>query len=582
MERPKIIFNIIWIISVKIIVTSSMDLQEVITELNRIEEIRTVLYFLNDVEEETEQIILKDSNPLIETIPKLILKDPSRGVTIKDKFNEDTLSIIFATIRTKRTVLEAVKGALNGNVRSRVIFYLRMESFFDETLKEVFTCLWYHRMFKSLVIWNNRTFTFSPYPDIRIAEVTSVKSLSSVFSKKVVNLQRNPVNVITNLGPAAFIKYVDRNGKLRYGGPFLKVILEFIEKLNGTFFDYDGKFNGFTEIRALFGRREVDIMSVMVMGYAQNDELTYPIKGDTACILLPYQKELPRVYYLILPFQKSSWLLVGSGIMFLFIIAGATEILSGRKFTSLLQEAFFRVVRMVIQQIHFKDRPPTSRWMTIIHILGVVHFMLLLSFYQSGLSSFYTKSIAGKQIDTAEDLVRTQYRILVNPDILDYIHRVNIFPQNIVERFSITKAPLSRNLSKADKKFGYFVGAEYMTIFNELERQYSKKYFHNSKMCAFKTLTCIMIQRDYPFKESFNDVILPLTAGGFIDKWQKDIVYESKEAGYINMTLTTESLFRPLIFDELFAVWIIYTIGILLSIITFGVEKLRKLINELK
>ncbi|XP_037913838.1 uncharacterized protein LOC119653367 [Hermetia illucens] len=554
-----------------------MDLQEVITELSRTEEIRTVLYFLNDAEEETDQIILKDLNPLIGTIPKLILKDASQGMTIKDDFNEDTLSLVFASNWTNGTIMETVKGTLKGSVMSKVIFNFCIEDVSEEILEEMFTWLWYHRMFKSLVIWNNHTFTFNPYPDISIAEVTSARSLSSVFSKKVVNFERSSIKVILNLGAASFIKYVDRKGNLQYGGPFLKTILTFIEKRNGTFSEYNRKFSDITELRTALARREVDIMSVMVMGYGTNDELTYPVLFDSSCIMFPYQKEVPRAYYLMLPFQKSSWILVVSGILVLFIFVIVSESLNGRKFSSLFQETLFLVLRMVIQQIDFKDGPLAGR--LLIHILGVVHFMLLSSLYQSGLSSFYTKSVAGTQIDTAEDLFRTQYRILIKPQTLYFLRLQSGFGHNVLERFLPTIDPLSGNLNKVNMKFGYFIGTEYLAIFNEIERQYSKRYFHNSKMCLFQTPICIMIQKDYPFKEEFNEVILRLTASGFIDKWQKGVFYENKEAGYINMTLTTESLLRPLVFDELYAIWIIYTIGVFVSITVLAAEILWKLIR---
>ncbi|CAD7086966.1 unnamed protein product [Hermetia illucens] len=575
MNIPRLIVQALLITSLGAIETFGLELKEIVEELTRIYDFRTIIYFTTDIRgNEAEEILLGMESP-VESIPKLVWDQKIQNVKTKSIFNTNVLSIVFVSESNRGNILEVFKTALQDNLLAKVIFYFLPEMIPNITLRNFSDWLWQERILYSLMVVDNHVFTFNPFPEVSVEEVTSIESLESVFATKLVNLHRTAVRVVRSIEISRDIEYVDRNGNIQFGGYFMKTILAFIEKHNGTFVEHSAK-KDMTDVGEMLDNREIDFSSVMVMEVVQDAKLSYPLSTITPCVLIPYQMELPRVFYLVLPFQKSGWILFGAGVIFFFFVMAVTDLLHGRNSASICQEVAFRVWRILTLQIHFRDHLRTNKLIKFINLLATVQFMLLLSLYQSGLSSFYTKSISAKQIDTAEDLVRTSYKILSPGLQLDFLRQVEFLPKSVLQRFVEDDSLVSSNLKQMDPKFGYLPPSEYKDFLEELEERPSTKIFHMTKMCTPSMLLSVVNQKDSPFKDIFNDIIFRLRDTGLMLKWQRDVVYELKQVDFLRMELASEGVLRPLKVDELYFVWVIYVIGIALSVVVFCVQKLMQ------
>ncbi|XP_037918687.1 uncharacterized protein LOC119656312 [Hermetia illucens] len=442
-------------------------------------------------------------------------------------------------------------------------------------LKNFSDWLWEERILYSLMVADDRVFTYNPYPEVRLVEVTSIGSLESVFTAKLADFHGTAVRVVRSIEISRDIEYVDRNGNIQFGGRFMKTILAFIKKHNGTFVEQKVK-KDMSDVLELLENRKIDFISMTVMMRIEGITPSYPLSTITPCVLIPYQKELPRVYYLMLPFQMSAWILFGVGAIFIFFVIAVTELLYGRSPASICHDTPFQVWRILTLQIHFRDELGTNHRRMFINFLATIQFMLLLSLYQSGLSSFYTKSVSTKQIDTPEDLVKTSYKIVSPLLQLNFIRELEVLPKSVLERFVGDDTLVNSNLNQMNPKFGYLPPSEFKDFLKELEERPSTKIFHLTKMCTPGVLLSIATQKDSPFKDIFDDTIFRLIDTGLILKWHKDTIYELKQVGFVRMELADESVLRPLKLKELYFVWVIYAVGVVLGFVVFFVEKLVK------
>ncbi|CAD7086955.1 unnamed protein product [Hermetia illucens] len=509
----------------------------------------------------------------MKTIPKLIYNNRFQHVKTKSIFNANVLSIAFISDSNKENILEAFKATLEGNLLAKVIFYFLPEVIPNINLKNFSDWLWEERILYSLMVADDRVFTYNPYPEVRLVEVTSIGSLESVFTAKLANFHGTAIRVVRSIELSRHIEYVDRDGNIQFGGRFMKTILAFIKKHNGTFVEQKAK-EDMSDVEELFKNRKIDFISMTVMMKGLTP--SYPISTITPCVLVPYQKELPRVFYLMLPFQMSAWILVGIGVIFILFVIAATELLYGRSPASICQEVPFQVWRILTLQIHFRDELGTNHRRMFINFLATIQFMLLLSLYQSGLSSFYTKSISTRQIDTPEDLVKTSYKIVSPPVPLKFLRELQLLPKSVLERFIGDDTLVNANLKQMNPKFGYLPPSEFKDFLKELEERPSTKIFHLTKICTPGMLLSIATQKDSPFKDIFDDTIFRLIDTGFMLKWHKDTIYELKQVGFLRMEIAGESVLRPLKLKELYFVWVIYAVGVVLGVVVFFVEKLVK------
>ncbi|CAD7086967.1 unnamed protein product [Hermetia illucens] len=557
----------------------ALNLEDIVVELNEIHQFRTILYFITDLDDESRTLVPEKISPNIDNIPKLVVDHTFEGVSLKGQFGSNVLSLAFITLSNKEVALEVLRRTLKGNLLSPIVFHFLTDTLSKDDLNQFVAELRDEMMFNSLVLVNNRLFTFNLYPSTTIREVASTESLKLALAEKFSNLHGLDVRVVRITDISTSVQYVDENGNLQYGGIFMKTILAFIKKYNGTFVEHLDIPRGFENLEKYLANGAFEIFTMNSLGYGGEEYMSYQLPLHTTCLILPYQKELPRVFYLMLPFQVPTWFLLGFGTFTLFFVILIIEALYGRNTDSLrtFQNAFFEVWRITTQQLNSRPELEVNRWVVVVHLLAIVQFMLILSLYQSGLSSFYTKSIPTRQIDTPDDLEMSNYKVLVHERTLYHLQHFGGFPPNVVENFAPDEGSIDTNLVELDPNYGYLPRPEYVDVLIGLE-QSSLRQFHFSKICARREPYSIMIGTRFPFRSLLSEVILRLADAGVMDKWNKDIFYESGKAGCLKVKVIYESPLRPLKVDELYGIWIIYAIGMSVCIIVFLIEKFWKTI----
>lgn len=562
---------VIYFISSLIATTETMQLGEIVDEFHRIYNFQTILYFIPNVTKQEQVTIFDQINLLAKDIPVLCIRSPANNDQIWKVVPKIILSIVFFTESNRETALKLLDNTFQHFFRPKIIF--DFHTVFPGQVDLETLCIWLGRgrMVYSLILANNQMFTFDLYPTMSIKKVTSLTPLQILFAEKVKGFHGATMKVVNDQSMLTYINLTDQNGQTRYGGHALKAIQTFIQKYNGTFqmlhwelTDSIDKFN---------------IHPVTPLGMEGVSEITYPYPRKF-CVITPYQKEVPRMFYLSLPFKKFTWSLLLVGLLILFLSEILADILYGndRDIFS-IQNAFFHALRIFTQQLHFQKRLRNIPCLSLVHLLAIFLVMLMTSLYQSVLSALYTKSIPGVQVDSLDDLAKSGHKILMYVPMYDLSLELNLFPSNVLRTPSENDPSIE--MFQLNRSFAYFMPTIVTDAMIEIQNCLKVKYFHRS-LCTFDMRIGIVVERNFPLKEVLDDVLFRLREAGIISKWKVDFTMEAYEAGYLRFKQPNESNLRPLQVNELVLIWLLYGIGISVSSILFCFEKYLKFrINRL-
>ncbi|CAD7081021.1 unnamed protein product [Hermetia illucens] len=583
MRTGVITFNaFILIFGIKAVI-SEVKLEKAINELQAEYNFETILYFVSHITKRERIMVREEISSAGKGAPSLLLDGMYEDLDIREEFNSNILSVVFITQANKGNALEIVQETLERNFGSKIIFNFFVETCTRFELQEFMQWLWSENMFNSLVIMNNHSFTFNPYPYMTIIEIATYASLKLAFEGKLANLHKSKVTVLGgNVAPRT-MKYVDRNGNIQYAGYIMKTILTFIDKYNGTLYEHVPNITkDITGLTEHMNNRGSDIHLLMAMGFEGNLRITYPVATVDFCLLMPYQKELPRMYYLSLPFQISTWCLLGIFLLALLVVMFVVSLALGIRGHRAYSHAVFGILRLLTQQLHFQARLLANRWVLIIYLLAVLLCMLISNLYQSELSSFFTKSIPAHQINDFSDLENFNYKILVNKEVADAANmlvNLKMFPRSFLN-YIVTGPNPQDKLNQLNTDYGYLVGEDQLKLFVELQKRFSRKYYFKSKMCLMKVFMCAVIRNNYPFEYILNDIILRMEEAGLMDKWKRDFLYESIEAGFFEIKESHEDPLRPLKMEELYVAWLLFAIAILVAVFAFCGEQVWRIVQR--
>ncbi|CAD7081047.1 unnamed protein product [Hermetia illucens] len=373
--------------------------------------------------------------------------------------------------------------------------------------------------------------------------------------------------------------YVDRKGRRKFGGYFFKIVLSFLERHNAQLLEFERPTNIHTTLdlfESLY-LRNIDLVAYGIH-WAGSDAYsythTYPVTMDQMCIVTPYQHELPRYFYFLLPFDGSTWKLVGCSVLIFAVLQGFIEMLSP-PFTCNFNSLIFQSFRIIVCQPHFVQRLTQRKAYILSSILMLFLAATLESVYTSLLTSFFTKSIMSNQISTYDDIVQTGTKIMLK----DTLYDDNEFFKYVPTKYfpSIVRGEvmdMEKYILQMNTSLGYYLTEDFIDVVYWTQKAASYKYFYLTKICHEKVFLIIPLEKDSPLRTNFDDLILRCWSAGLIEKWKSDFVYESIEAGLLRIEVKSETALLKLTWEDLSYAWHIYSFGICISTATFIFEYL--------
>ena len=263
-------------------------------------------------------------------------------------------------------------------------------------------------------------YTINPFPQpqiqIIISNYTPTKSnnLIELFPNKVRNLRGYKFeSLFKDQIPRTFV-YQKRNGELRKSGSDFKILINFVDYLNGSFIEFKSttqtKHINSEEILHLIESKQIEI-SFMSMFQETKRQHLYPLSVSPWCVMVPATNEIPGYQYYILPFSPGIWILLLIMVIYLTLIELLIRKLNCKQFDFGLAflNGICKIIFIVysIKSIHMKR---TISNLCLIILYSLIGF-IVSNLYVAFLSSFLTTTVFEIQPNSWHDFHKYHLKI---------------------------------------------------------------------------------------------------------------------------------------------------------------------------
>lgn len=499
---------------------------------------------------------------------------PDRFNPLRNHIKDDALSMLFCHSSDER-IWWHMNERLRKLRQTRLIVYALSDF---TSVHRIFNKLWSLQFLRALVLHKQRIYAYTPYPKVRYYELHS--NSDRLFAQaQPRDLQGYVVSTpAENDLPRVFHVQDQRTGEQLIRGFGYRIFAEFLRRHNaqlhisnaGQALDI-GSSVDMSRINQMIGDQQLEISMHPYVGIDRKlGILSYPLTIAQNCLIVPVRNEIPRYMYLLRPFHWSSWLLLLAAVLYISLaLYWLRPNLHASAGLSLLE---------AVCQLLFLGTPtriygPTWRYFLVALQLSVLGFVVT-NWYSNQLSSFLTATLVGEQVDTFEQLIAQQQRILTKhheiPMLLQQV------PPNLVEPVSrlVVGAEAGeqvRALLSFNTSYSYPFTVERWEFF-ALQQQYAQKpIYRYSSVCLGAPIIGFPMRLDSHLEIPLKHFIMWVQSTGLYSHWLVSDFTDALRAGYVRL-IDNSDYFKALNLDTLRLAWYILLCGWLLSAVVSALE----------
>lgn len=189
------------------------------------------------------------------------------------------------------------------------------------------------------------------------------------------------------------------------------------------------------------------------------------------------------------------------------------------------------------------------------------------------MNSLFTSPPYHPQVRTFAELKRSQIKLLV--DIADARKLGYFYSERNINAIYTNTSNFIEVRASLDNTYCYFVRTDSWSIFDEIQKYFSKKIFHVPDDLVLFSLAMwgFKLQFNSPFKEPLNYLIHQVRSYGLREAWRRSIVSDLlklKEISLWEPNPTVERMYLTV--DDLFWVWVMVAVGCSGGAVVFFVE----------
>lgn len=517
-------------------------------------------------------------NTLVVTCHTVLTTNPAHKEQPLGQYNIDAdsaVSLLFC-----RSTQEIIWFNLNKSLRRlrriRLIVVLpNQRSGSYKALMSVFQRLWHFQFLNVLVLHKDQAYSYTPYPVVSfykldINEYPLFPPFTQDFQGYVVS---TPVE---NDIPRVFVLRDEKSGCRQVRGFGYRTFVEYLHRHNASLHVTNPHQDLGTTSSVNMGRMIQQIMDghleISLHPYVDVPEdmgdHSYPLLVASNCLIVPVRNEIPRHMYLLLPLNQWSWLLLLGAVIYISGILYWVQ--PGRQLRTWDQQVGFNLLDSISRMLYIGSPAriyrPSLRYFVVSFQLAILGFVVT-NLYIIQLDSFFTTLVVGEQVDSMEQLIKQQQRVLVKhyevstllrhvePHLVDGVARL-LVGVNASEQVS---ALLSFNRS-----YAYPFTLERWEFFS-LQQQYAfKPIFRFSSACLGSPIIGYPMRSDCHLQWSLNIFIMRIQAAGLLQHWFVSDFNDALRAGYVRL-LDNVLGFQALDVDALLLGWAVLGCGWLLS-----------------
>lgn len=235
---------------------------------------------------------------------------------------------------------------------------------------------------------------------------------------------------------------------------------------------------------------------------------SYPIQIIEWKLMVPIQKEIPKYLYITYPFTLKMWILIAFICIYIGIIL---KIITKTQDSILYPIAFS--IQMSIPNI---SEPQIS--VKIILVLLFIYGFIISNFYLAYLSSFLTSKIEGKQIDSVEDVLKTNISIAITYPDYAVLIKSESFEKLLSNMVFFTVDDFNGLRNSLDTNYLYPISSDDWEMLNIK----GQSVFRLANFTFLKSLRCFVLSRNSVLEDFLNKFILKSQSSGIADFWSAE------------------------------------------------------------
>uniref|UniRef100_A0A1I8N6Z1 Ionotropic glutamate receptor C-terminal domain-containing protein n=1 Tax=Musca domestica TaxID=7370 RepID=A0A1I8N6Z1_MUSDO len=539
-------------------------------------------------------------NDLVFFISENLMTDPVRGeffhnfwqnlpqipLTIKinnsQKLNGylslPSMCLVF-TSGEEDAIMETTAASMKGIRSIQTIFVLYSVSQTEDTFEVVsaiFSWAWKKQFMNTLLItlWNN-IFIYDPYPRGRVVNITDNWSLENLFNFMERKDFKGYVihTPVQRDFPRVFYmgrQRASRRNTTKLSGISGSLFRAFMKSINATlnYTSSPEEPKNIFQIIELVGNKslEISVNSYTAM-FKTISGLSYPVGINDWCLMVPYLNRTKANHFLSRSFHPSTWALIGFSC--LYISLGIWLCSPPRQKD--LSKSFLQAICSLMLIAPLKVLQLRLWRMRLLFVLLFVFGFLLTNIYLSKMASLLTAYSEPQQINSIEDIIGAQLPIMM----MDYEYEVLLsynFPQQFMDLIiTVNKSQMDEHRDRLNTSYAYSSQTDRWKFLDMQQRFLKTPLFRLSQICIGPFFHVFPVQKDSHLDKPLKDFIILASDMGLLAHWKKVSFADALFLGYVQMIKIDEGL-MPLNLHFFRSIWIIWSMGLVLSAVVFLVE----------
>ncbi|KAH8401726.1 hypothetical protein KR009_007557 [Drosophila setifemur] len=453
------------------------------------------------------------------------------------------------------------------------------------SMMDVFKRLWHFQFLNVLVLHKDQIYSYTPYPVVRFYKLDI--NADPLFPPEAKDFRGYVVSTpAENDIPRVFFVQDQRTGGRRIRGYGYRTFVEYLQRHNASLHvsnphQYHGPTSSVDMGRMIQqiqeGQLEISLHPYVDVPENIGDH-SYPLLVASNCLIVPVRNEIPRHEYLLLPLHRWSWLLLLGSVIYIsgvlyWIQPGIARDSWDQRLGYNLVDGISRVLYICSPARIYR---PSLRYFVVSLQLTILGFVVT-NLYSIQLGSFFTAMVVGEQVDSMEQLIEQQQKVLVKHyEVSTFLRHVEPHLVDGVARL-LVGADSSEQVSALlsfNRSYAYPFTLERWEFFS-LQQQYAfKPIFRFSSACLGSPIIGYPMRSDCHLQGSLNMFIMRIQAAGLLQHWFVSDFNDALRSGFVRL-LDNVLGFHALDLDALRLGWAVLGCGWFLAALVFICERWR-------
>ncbi|KAH8279099.1 hypothetical protein KR026_001831 [Drosophila bipectinata] len=502
-----------------------------------------------------------------------------------------SLVMIYTTARDD-PIMELAAQSLQGIRWLKTIFVLfpslssrdfdsNLESFaqFSAEIKDIYDWVWSKQFINTVIVTiKDNVFLLEPYPAPAVVNVTGSWQAEDFFVKYSKNMKGYEVRtpILYDL-PRVFKSDRPTNGyeKNFVHGTSGNLFLGFLHFVNATLVDTTANMTtNYLNITTLLELVAQGVYETLIHSYTELTvkhvvSYSYPIGINDCCIMVPFQNQSPEDQYMREALQGNVWILIIFFTLYIALAIWVCSPLRPRDFSAAFLQS---ICTLTYSAPTFIIKTPTWR-MRYLYVVLAIMGIVTSNMYISRMTSYFTTAPAQHQVNTVDDVVKANLRILMLSLERERMEKSpRQYPPSYMRQVeTVDKHVMDMHREPFNTSFGYTVSSDRWRYLDMQQNHLRKPIFRLSDICEGPFYHVFPMKLDSHLRSPMTEYIMIAQQAGLMNHWKREAFWEAIHLGRVKVHIVDEEpkALSLSFFSSMLRTW---TFGLVVAGLAFAAE----------